>query len=254
MTDFTAVAVRYSDDVPRMARFLDALGLSRRISSADDRFVDFVAGNALVMLHNAADGFTHIEPGGTELSVEVSDLDETVTFLRRQGFDPLEWDESYGRHAAIRDPRGDGIWITERMRDLYGYRRNEPRPNDMNLVAVRFSQTFAADTAFFARLGFAPRPGASEHWAALELVGTGAGVIGLHPPDRALPHGPHSPDNPAAPPALIDMSFETHEPLVDLAGRLRAPGLPAELVDDGPAPHVAVTDPEGVQIQIHVAP
>ena len=254
MTDFTVVAVRYSDDVPRMARFLDAVGLSRRISSSDERFVDFVAGNALVMLHNAADGFTHIAAGGTELAVEVSDLDATVAFLRRQGFDPLEWDESYGRHAAIRDPRGDGIWITERMRDLYGYRREEPQPNDVNLVAVRFSATFAADSAFFARLGFSPRPGASKHWTALELGGTGAGVIGLHPADGALPVGPYSPDNPAAPPALIDLGFETHEPLVDLAARLRSSGLPADLVGDGPAPHVDVTDSEGLRIQIHVAP
>jgi hypothetical protein len=254
MTDFTVVAVRYSDDVPRMARFLDAIGLSRRISSTDDRFVDFVAGNALVMLHDAADGFTHVASGGTELCGEVSDLDETVAFLRRQGFDPLEWDESYGRHAAIRDPRGDGIWITERMRDFYGYQRHDPQPNDMNLVAVRFSATFAADTAFFARLGFSPRPGATEHWTALELVGTGAGVIGLHPAAGPLPVGPHSPDNPAAPPALIDLGFETHEPLIDLTARLRSTGLPAELVVGGPAPHVDVIDPEGLQIQIHDAP
>jgi hypothetical protein len=254
MTDFTVVAVRHSDDVPRMARLLDAMGLSRRISSPGDRFVDFVAGNALVMLHNAADGFTHIAPGGTELSVEVSDLDATVAFLRRQGFGPLEWDESYGRHAAIRDPRGDGIWITERMRDFYGYRRHDPQPNDMNLVAVRFSATFAADTAFFARLGFAPRPGANRHWTALELVGSGAGVIGLHPATGPLPVGPYSPDNPAAPPALIELGFETHEPLIDLVARLRSTGLRAELTGDGPAPHVDVTDPEGLQIQVHVAP
>jgi catechol 2,3-dioxygenase-like lactoylglutathione lyase family enzyme len=254
MTDFTVVAVRYTDDVPRMARFLDAVGLSRRISSSNERFVDFVAGNALVMLHNAADGFTHIAPGGTELAVEVSDLDATVAFLRRQGFDPLEWDESYGRHAAIRDPRGDGIWITERMRDFYGYRRNEPQPNDLNLIAVRFSATFAADTAFFARLGFSPRRGASEHWTALELVGTGAGVIGLHPVAGALPVGPYSAENPAAPPALIDLGFETHEPPAELVERLRATGLSAELVGDGPALHVDVTDPEGLQIQIHTAP
>jgi hypothetical protein len=140
------------------------------------------------------------------------------------------------------------------MRDLYGYRKHEPRPNDMNLIAVRFSETFALDTAFYARLGFSPRPAASQHWTALELVGTGAGVIGLHPPNGALPVGPHSPENPAAPPALIDLSFETHEPLADLVRRLSATGLPAELVGDGPAPHVDVTDPEGVQIQIHVAP
>ena len=255
MTDFTVVAVRYSDDVARMARFLDTLGLGRRISSADERFVDFVAGSALVMLHTAADALTHIASGGTELSVEVSSLDDTVSFLRRLGFDPLEWDESYGRHAAIRDAHGDGIWINERMRDLYGYHDHKPEANDMNLIAVRFSETFAADAAFYARLGFAARPGANELWTALELVGTGAGVIGLHPTDGGtLPAGPHSPDNPAAPPALVELSFETHEPLTELVARLDSAGLGSELVADGQAPHVVVSDPEGIEIQIHVAP
>jgi hypothetical protein len=237
-----------------MARFLQTLGLSVRTSIEDGSFVDLVAGNSLVMLHSAAGGQTHVGPGCSELSIEVSDLDQTVAFLRRHGFDPLEWDESYGRHAAIRDPRGDGIWITERMRDFYGYRQHDPQPNDVNLIAVRFSDTFAADTAFFERLGFAPRPGAGPHWTALELLGTAAGVIGLHPPDGELPCGPHSPDNPAAPPALVDLSFETHEPLGELQARLARFGVRAHLVDAGPAPHVEVIDPEGVWIQIHAAP
>jgi hypothetical protein len=253
MTDFTVAAVRHSSDVPAMAQFLQALGLSRRTSTSDDGFVDLVAGNALVLLHAADTGQTHIAPGGTELAIEVSDLDETVTFLRRHGFDPLEWDESYGRHAAIRDPRGDGIWITERMRDFYGYRHHDPHPNDMNLIAVRLSATCAADAAFFARLGFAARPGASAHWTALELVGTGAGVIGLHRPEGNPPVGPSSPDNPAAPPALVELGFETHESLIGLRDRLAVAGVASDVVD-GPAAHVEVTDPDGMPIQVHVAP
>jgi len=43
-------------------------------------------------------------------------------------------------------------------------------------------------------------------------------------------------------------------PLTDLAARLDAAGLEWELVADGPAPHVVVSDPEGIEIQIHVAP
>lgn len=253
MTEFTVVAVRYCADVPTMARFMATLGLSARISNDDGSFVDMFAGKALVMLHSASGGQTHIGPGGAELSFEVSDLDETVAFLRRQRLEPLEWDESYGRHAAIRDPRGDGIWINERMRDLYGYRQHDPQPNDMNLIAVRYSETFAADAAFFAQLGFAARPGALPDWTALELLGTGAGVIGLHAPVGELPHGPYSPDNPAAPPALVNLSFETHEPLAELQARLGAAGMDAESVG-GLAPHVNVTDPEGIRIEIHIAP
>lgn len=253
MTDFTVVAVRYCSDVPTMARFLETLGPSTRISNDDGTVAEMVAGHALVMLRPAAEGRSHVGPGGTELSIEVSDLDQTIAFLRRQRLDPLEWDGPDGRHAAIRDPRGDGIRITERMRDSDGYRQHDPRPNDMNLIAIRFSERFTADTAFYAQLGFAPRPGASPHWTFLELLGSGAGVIGLHPPNGELAHGPYSPDNPAAPPALVDLGFETHEPLPDLRARLTGAGVDGETVG-GPAPYVEVTDPEGIRIQIHIAP
>lgn len=253
MIDFTLVAVRYCADVPAMAQFLETLGLSTRTSNDEGSFVDLIAGKALVMLHSASGGQTHIGPGGSELSIEVSDLDQTVALLRRQGLDPIEWDESYGRHAAIRDPRGDGIWINERMRDFYGYMQHEPQPNDMNLVAVRFSERFATDGAFFAQLGFAPRPGANPHRTALELLGSGAGVIELHPPNGVLPRGPDSPDNPASPPALIDLSFETHEPLGDLHARLAASGIGAGSAA-GPGARIDVIDPEGIRIPIHSAP
>ncbi len=251
--DFTVLAVRYCADVPATAAFYETLGLTRRVSTPGDTFVSLLAGDGLLMLHPAGSADTGVAPGLAELSLEVSDLDGTAAALRDAGIHAVRWDESYGRHLGIRDPRGDGIWINEVQRDLYGYRGHDAAPNDMNLLAVRFSADFAADAAFYAGLGFAARPGASEHWTPLEARPPARGVIGLHPPGGELPAGPHSPDNPVAPPALVDVSLETHEPLDAVRARLQRAGLAAGL-EGGPAPNVQVRDPEGVAVEIHVRP
>jgi catechol 2,3-dioxygenase-like lactoylglutathione lyase family enzyme len=253
MSDFTVLAVRYCTDVPATVAFYETLGLTRRVSTAGDGFVSLIAGDGLLMLHPAATAITGVAPGWAALSLEVSHLDAAADALQAAGIDAVRWDESYGRHLGIRDPRGDGIWITETQHDLYGYRGHAAAANDMNLLAVRFSTDFAADAAFFSRFGFAPRPGASEHWTALEGLAPARGVIGLHPPGDALPAGPLAPDDPVAPAALVDVSFETHEPLDAVQARLSAAGIDTEF-EAGPAPNVAVRDPEGSIVEIHIRP
>ena len=245
------VAVRYTDDVARLAGFLETLGLSRRTTAHSGGFVDLLAGRGIVMVHAAASSNSHVPAGGAELCLETDDLDLAAAELAAAGIEAVRWDESYGEHLGIRDPRGDGIWVNAAMTDFYGYDRHDPRPNDLALVAIRFSSDFAADAGFYAGLGFATRAGSNEHWTSLASPG---GVIGLHPPAGTVPQGPVSADNPAAPPALATLSFETHEPLAELRDRLQAKGIAATLTPEGPAPRVTVVDPDGVEIEIHVAP
>lgn len=247
----TVLGVRYCADVPGMAAFFETLGLTRMISSEHGNWTQLSAGDGLVMLHAAGNALTDMPAGSAELSFEVDDLEAAAQLLAP--LDPISWDESYGRHLGIRDPRGDGIWINERQHDLYGFRSHDAERNDVNLLAVRFSDEFGADAAFYAQLGFRARSSASDDFTPLEGVGDAHGVVGLHPPNPAQRTGPMSPDNPVAPPAVISLSFETHEPLDDLLARLRNAGVDARFVD-GPAPHVHVVDPEGVDIEIHIAP
>jgi hypothetical protein len=251
--DFTVLAVRYCADVPAVAAFYETLGLSRRVSTPTDGFVALVAGDGLVMLHSAGNAQTGVSAGLVELSLEVSDLDAAADRLIELGLEPVRWDESYGQHLGIRDPHGDGIWINEVQRDLYGYREHHASPNDLNLLAIRYTDDFAADSAFYGPLGFASRTNASEHFTPLEGHPPAHGVIGLHPHGASTPSGPHAPDNPVAPPLLVEVSFETHEPLDRLADRLRALGITSQL-EGGPAPNVRVTDPEEVEVEIHIAP
>jgi hypothetical protein len=78
-------------------------------------------------------------------------------------------------------------------------------------------------------------------------------VVGL----RSSDHDPVPPSvqdsEPFGPPYLVDLGFETQESLNDVAQRLRESGFAAKLVTDDAA-HVAVTDPDGHEIQIHRAP
>lgn len=250
--NFTVTAVRYCADVPTVATFFETIGLTRRISSRTEGFVELVAGDGVLMLHAAGNAQSAMPPGSAELSFEVADLDETAGYLTGLGLDPVRWDESYGEHLGIRDPRGEGIWITEVQRDLYGYRAHRATPNDLNLMAIRYSTDFGTDAAFYGQLGFDARPGASEHFTPLEGEPP-RGVLGLHPPTAEIDPRPLSTDNPMAPPLSVDLSFETHEPLLDLEARLHALGIGARFVD-GPAPNVRVVDPEGVESEIHIRP
>jgi hypothetical protein len=251
--DFTVLAVRYCADVPLIAAFFETIGLTRRISTRGDGFVELVAGDGVLMLHSAGNALTAMPPGSAELSLEVTDLDATADYLAALGLDPVRWDESYGEHLGIRDPHGEGIWITEVQRDLYGYQAHDVRPNDLNLMAIRYSTDFAVDAAFFDPLGFRARPSASGHFTPLEGAAPARGVIGLHPPAGDTKPTPLSPDNPVAPPLSIELSFETREPLADLEARLGALGIDARF-EDGPAPDVRVIDPEGVESEIHIRP
>lgn len=249
--DLTVVAVRYCADVPAMATFLEKLGLTPRLSSESGGFVTLNAGDGLVMLHSASEALSGMPAGSAELAFEAVDLDAAEQLLAP--LEPVRWDESYGQHLGFRDPRGDGIWVIESQRDLYGYRAHDAAPNDLNLLAIRFTQDMAAEAQFYRQFGYEVRGPMSEHFTPLAGTGAAHGVIGLHPPNPALATGPQSPDNPVGPPAVITLSFETHEPLDDLQRRLNAVGIDARPMG-GPAPHLCVDDPEGNEIELHIAP
>lgn len=243
---FTVMPFRYSNNVAAMVAFLEELGLRRRIDS--EGFAELHAGAGRVMVHAAGGEFTG---GQTYLNLMAQTVEDAVDVASRAGFEYLVWDEAYGRHAVVAGPHGEWMWVNEEQADDYGYRRHEgdARP-DLVASAIRPAPDFAIDIEFFAHFGFATAPGASEWFESLRGPGT-AGIIGLHYADASEPIFRSEEEDPRDRVPLARLGFVTGEALPGLAQRLTQAGYPASVVSDGQLTKVHVTDPDGVDIEIH---
>lgn len=202
------------------------------------------------MIHSSAGSDIASSPGGTALGFAVPDARAAADQLAQRGLDVTVWDEAYGRHVGIRDHRGGGLWISEQMADLYGYREVAgPGPADIDVTAVYYTTDFAAARAFFGLLGFgSDEPDGSDYLAL--RAGERAGVVGLHAIDVDPPLGPSSADDPMVPAAAgIHLGFETGQDLPELAGRLRRDGYSDARLGGDPV-HLTVTDPDGCSVEI----
>lgn len=254
MAQFALCLYRFTDRQPAMIAFLEALGLRKAVTSEDDSFAIMTAAGGGVAIHSAAHSATQAHQGDTHLVFTTGSAEDAARHLTERGHRVTVWDESYGRHAALDDGQGNGIWINEDADDLYGYRAH---PVDalapFSVTAVRFSSDFAADRALFADLGFVPVGAASPYWEALEAAPE-SGVIGLH-----APHGPvrdgGSVENPLGlRNPLVHLGFETAEPLQDVADRLLSAGYEARVVEQDGGSAVHVTDPDGIALEVHAHP
>lgn len=250
MSTYTVMPLRYSDDVPAMVRFLTTLGLARQVTTEGDRFAELRAGAGKVMVHAAEGADAPAAPGETVLCLATARADEASQELEAAGLQTTVWDESYGRQAMVTGPAGEAIWINEEQQDLYGYQGHGEEP-DARIVAtaIRPSTDFAADRAFFEKLGLTADPGASEFWTGMR----GDGVVGIHQPHEGWRSVIESED-PRHRFPLVHLGFETSEPLEELRDRLAAAGYPAEVVVEDVGPKVHVTDPDGQTIEIHPLP
>lgn len=256
---YTLSPYRYSTDVPAMVRLLEVAGLTTIISSTSGRFAILVGRNGRVGVHATSNTVTGSPAGGTTLSFEVPDVDAAAAELQGAGLDVVTWDESYGRHAGVHEPRGGGVWINEEMRDFYGYEQVAPAadPRPVDVITVYFTPDFAAAEEFFAHFGFhhvrSPRSGGDEDpsWRSLRSAEP-LGVVGLHHAERVPDFPAGSPADPVAPPSLVALGLETAEPLEEVAAALRTAGFAdAVVVDEGGDVHVSVSDPDGKRIEIH---
>lgn len=245
---FSVMPFRYSDDVAAMVTFLEELGLRRRIDA--DGFAELHASAGRVMVHAAGGDFSS---GETYLNLMTDTVEDAVDAASNAGADYLVWDEAYGRHAVVAGLHGEWMWINEEQADDYGYRRHEGEAREGLVVsAIRPAPDFAIDLAFFAHFGFAPAPGASEWFESLQGPGN-AGVIGLHyaePSESIFREGEEDARNRVP---YANLAFVTTEDLSELADRLESAGYPAAVVTEGSLTKVHVTDPDGVEIEIHPA-
>jgi hypothetical protein len=109
--------IRFTSNVDEMRRFLELLGFKAHIVSERPGWVEMRGDVSIINLHSA----------NREESSVGYDTDEPLENLQRRlhdaGFsDARIIDEAYGRMLEVTDPRGESVWVNERMRDTYGYR------------------------------------------------------------------------------------------------------------------------------------
>lgn len=244
---------RFSADPPAMVRFLDLLGLRREVTSPGDAFAVLRGRRGRVAVHAAAAGaVTGVPAGRTSLVFLVDDAVRATAELARDGLEVACWDEAYGKQGAVRDPFGHGVWLNEPVRDLHGYVGHPAEPSLVDVVAVCWTPDADRSGAFYRRLGFDGPPPAHAGWWPLDAAVDG-GTVGLHAHDGVPEAGPWSADDPVSPAGLGGLSFATAEPLDELGGRLAAAGHPVRDDRDATAPHLTVTDPDGIEIELHQA-
>jgi catechol 2,3-dioxygenase-like lactoylglutathione lyase family enzyme len=250
---FTVCPYRFSADPAAVVAFLDLVGLRREVSTTDDSFAVLRGRRGRVAVHHSPhQAATGVPPGSTSLVLVVDDAVAATADLARDGLEVACWDEAWAKQGAVRDPFGQGVWLNQPVRDLHGYVGHPPVPSQVDVVAVCWTPDFAASESFFRRLGFTGPPPVHDGWWPLDAVGDG-GQVGLHAHDGPPPVGPWSPDDPVSPAALVGLSLRTTEPLDRLGERLAAAGHPVRDDRDATAPHLTVTDPDGVEIELHQA-
>jgi hypothetical protein len=248
--DYTLCPYRFTPDPPAMVAFLEALGLQPVTRAESGDFAVLAGRSGRVAVHGAhvqSDGSRTVE---TSLNFEALDASQAADALRAQGLETTVWDEAFGKLAGALSPLGYAVWVNEVMHDLYGgYRTAEPDgASSIGVVAVHGSPDLDADTAFFARFGYHPADGDSTY-RSLRAPG---GVIWMN----ALTGKPArtKPGDFFGPTALVELAFETTEPLPGLVERLLAAGYAdAELVEQK-GRHVTVTDPDGEYVEIYPVP
>lgn len=245
---FVVCLYRFTGDVEKMVKFLGVIGLHRSGVRDGDGFTYLWGRAGMVALFDASSGEAPVALGETQLTFDTDDAAAAAGLLRGAGHQVVDVDEPDSPALGVADPSGHGLRIKQSFRDAADV-EDEGAVEPVDVIAVRYSSDFAADTDFFATMGFRPDPG-SQHWQP--LVGPGdAGVVGLHPPAPNSAEGT-APSSAVGTPALAELALQIDGDLSALAARLEAAGHTSEDISERVHhPALAVVDPDGVRLQVH---
>lgn len=231
MIDATVTVFRYTPRLASLMRFYERVGLRTQLTSDAGNYAELVGTSGRLHLH-AADSTE------TALQFHVPDARKAAADLESEGIDHALWDESYGMQLAVEHPVRPKIWIGEDQQDWYGYTQHTGTHPLVSVTAVWGSTDFGLDRDFFARFGFIPTSwNPADGWQALTR-GPGRGTIRLHAPAHNA--------------SEVLLGLETTESADALDARLRAAGLATRRHADEFSTYVAVTDPDGVEVPVHV--
>ncbi|WP_018158164.1 hypothetical protein [Demetria terragena] len=241
----TLAAIRFTDDIPAMRRFLETVGLTATTSWGDGMDV-LRAGAGEVWLHSAATSDLGAPVGCTQLTGLTSDPDDLHRALGAAGFQPTIVDETYGRVVEVVDPLGDRL-LFNGPGDGYGSSTQPGTPDHRIQVSLcRFTDPQGPYVAFAAALGLRP-DGEPNEWYV--PYSAGAGVLGLH----------HGDDSMAMPGrelgGSIALGLTTSGSLEELQRQLTDSGYaPGEIVMEDHDTRLETVDPDGQRLEIRSAP
>jgi len=246
MTGIVVRPVRFTDNIEPMRAFLELIGLRPRIESVGGGWIDLVADGGMVALHSAAGSDSGGVQGQTRLSFEADDLDALARALTDAAIPGVTvYDEAYGRVLTFTDPLGDRIAIDERMTDLYGYRALPgDKPAGPKVMPVRFCDPAGPYGHLLQALGLQPLGEINEYYVNFAAADGEHGLVGLHhvfAGELPITAGEGS----------VQLTFESAEPLAQLAVRLEGAGFAPQLHSEDIGSLLAVTDPDGQPVQVH---
>lgn len=242
MTDLTLAAIRFTDDLPAMQHYLEAMGLAPVVSWGPGMVV-LASGAGQVWLHSAAGSTQGAPVGCTQLTGLVGDPDALRDQLAEAGFEATIVDEAYGRTVEVVDPLGEVVTFNDDG-DRYGSRPVPGTPDpETGLALCRFTDPAGPYGAFAAALGLA-RLGEENPWYV--PYSAGRGTLGLHTTDGA-------PELPGAElGGAVTLGLVTTRSLAEIQDRLRDAGLDAgHVVDDEVGSHLVTVDADGQRVLVH---
>jgi hypothetical protein len=248
MTGIVVRPVRFTDNIEPMRAFLELIGLRARIESVRGGWIELVADGGMVALHSSATADSGAAQGKTSLAFEADDLDALAQVLTDAAVpDVTIYDEAYGRVLTFTDPLGDRIAVDEQMGDLYGYRALAgDKPVGPKVVPVRFCDPAGPYRRLLQILGLQQVGEINEYYVNFAAAGGEHGLVGLH-----YVHGGELPI--VAGSGSVQLTFESAEPLEQIAARLEGAGFAPELHADESGSLLLVTDPDGQPVRVHEA-
>lgn len=183
----------------------------------------------------------HADEVATQLNLRCDSISDVEAELAQAGIEARTWDESFGQLMQVPGPDGSWADVAEAQQALYGYEQLDAAGATGDVAACWHTADMAADVAAFAPYGFSPEGPVDEWWTSLRPA-EDAGAIGLHKADG---HAPSSQTG------SCELTLTVDEDLDTLQARLEADGWATTRFSDEFISYVGVTDPDGVELQVH---
>jgi hypothetical protein len=249
MTALLVRPIRFTDRVGEMQRFLELIGLRPWIVAEGSEWTDMACGGGRVALHEAASSAWGHLPGQTMLGFEADGVAALAKHLTAAGVGEVTvYDEAYGQVLTCLDPEGAVVAVDERSDDLYGYQLvgQSGAPSSLRVTPVRFADPAGPYAQFLQTLGLRPAGEINPYYVNFLAGGGDQGQVGLH-----HVFSDELPIVPGGNGALVQLNFESGEPLEQIADRMAAAGFAGEIVTEDFGSLLSLTDPDGQPVQVH---